>query len=362
LAQVLAGFYQMAGARPLLGFATETQGWTVATYFYQCGQFLQVILAYYLMLSLAQKLGLQPFAASLLVAALFLFNYPLVRTLTFDQVNLWLLNSFLLGVVLLRRHTLWAGLAVAVGAHIKLYTLILLLPWALTRRWRAIASVILGFVVLPLIQTRWGHDLTLWQQFLAYFSSPEKPSNYRNNGLWSLIVNLVKIPGRFLPSDVFFNLVPLVVAAVTLLIFVWFVGRAIQREKMYACMGGAIIQGESHAWNYMFRFYGHSIDAIALSLLCSPSVWEHHYVIALPVALWAIVTRRYSQPWLAVLGTFLIFCIPTFEIFPLSFHRLTGLLILVYTTAPAMVQPYFVKQRDQLPLLENEAHLPLSFD
>ena len=342
LAQALFWTHQITAYNPLFAFADDIKSWTVVSYFYQCAQFLQIILAYYLTLFLAQHLKIKALPASLIISALFVFNYPLARTLTFDQVNLWILNSFLLGILLINRTPFIAGLAVALGGHIKLYTLILLLPWLSTKKWKAILGVSVGFITIFIIQTNFLHDLTLWDQFLLYFRNPEKPSNYRNNSIWSLIFNLAKIPNKLFQVDIFFSIVPIVVALLNILIFVWFIFRFIQHEKIYSKIIKNINESEKLWLDNIFRFYGHSIDAIALSLLLSPSVWEHHYVLAIPIALWSLVTRKSEHSSLVYLGVFLIICMPTYEIFPFSFHRLFGLLTLVYLTAPHLIQDYFI--------------------
>jgi hypothetical protein len=342
LAQALFWTHQIAVYNPLLAFTDDIKSWTIVSYFYQCAQFLQVILAYYLTLFLAQHLKIKALPASLITSALFIFNYPLARTLTFDQVNLWILNSFLLGLLLINRAPFFAGLAVALGGHIKLYTLILLLPWLSTKRWKAILGAFVGFITILIIQTNFLQDLTFWNQFLLYFRNPERPSNYRNNSIWSLIFNSAKIPSKILHIDVPFNIISIVVSMLSLLIFIWFVFRFIQRERIHSKIAENVNEVEKIWLKNVFRFYGHSIDAIALSLLLSPSVWEHHYVLAIPIALWSLVTRKSEHSLLVYLAVFLIVCIPSYEIFPLSFYRLFGLLTLVYLTTPHFIQDYFI--------------------
>ena len=138
----------------------------------------------------------------------------------------------------------------------------------------------------------------------------------------------------------------MVIIALNILIVAWFSLRVLKREKAYSELVKASDSSRS-SWNEIYRLYGHSIDAIALGLLISPSVWEHHYVIAIPIALWAIVTRRWDRPWLVGVGTFLIFCLPTFDVFPLSHHRMIGLLILVYATSPNFLQQYFLNHKQR---------------
>lgn len=338
-AQVLAFLYQATDWGLMFHSENPQKVWNIVFYFYQCGQFLQILLAYYLTYQLAQKMGLRVIPASLIVSALFLFNDPLVRTIKFNQINVWVLNCFLLTILWVPRHPFFSGLAVALGAHIKLYTLSLLLPWTLTKQWRAVLGVIAGFSAILLLQTDFGQDWTLWQQFLGYFTQRvEKPSNYRNSSIWSFIYNFAKIPGRFTDAS-FFDFVPFVIAAINLLIVAWFIVRVVKREKAYSELVKASNPSRS-SWNETYRSYGDSIDAISLGLLVSPSVWEHHYVLAIPIALWAIVLRRHDRLWLTGIGVFLIFCLPTFDVFPLSHHRMMDLLILIYLTSPASVEKY----------------------
>ncbi|HEY9598161.1 MAG TPA: hypothetical protein V6D33_10865, partial [Cyanophyceae cyanobacterium] len=98
-AQVLAFLYQVINRELLLSPANSHKIWDIVFYFYQCGQFVLILLAYYLTYQLAKRMGLRVIPAILIVSALFLFNDPLVRTIKFDQINVWLLNCFLLTIL-----------------------------------------------------------------------------------------------------------------------------------------------------------------------------------------------------------------------------------------------------------------------
>ncbi|MFB2839400.1 glycosyltransferase family 87 protein [Floridanema evergladense] len=345
-AQVLAFLYEVVSSSHLLPRGDTLKTWNTVFYLYQCGQFFVVILAYYLTYQLARRMGLKNILASLIVSGLFLFNESLFRAIKFAQINVWILNTFLLALLFLRSHPFISGLAVALGAHIKLYTLALLLPWGFIKKWRAILGVIVGFLVILLIQTDWGQDWTLWQEFLIYFQNPEKPNNYRNSSIRSFVYNLFKIPVTLIDKS-YFNFVPTITAVINLLILVWFVVRLIERQRDYRQLKKDSLSGNGQLPNDLFILYGHSIDAIALGLLISPSVWEHHYVIAIPISLWAIVTGQWDRRRLVAVGTFLIFCLPTFDVFPLGHCRMLGLLILVYATSPKFVQQYFLFQNSR---------------
>jgi hypothetical protein len=59
--------------------------------------------------------------------------------------------------------------------------------------------------------------------------------------------------------------------------------------------------------------------------------WEHHYVWALPLSVVAIARCWKGSPFRVGFALILIFGLPTFDVFPLSYHRLLGLMILFAT-------------------------------
>jgi hypothetical protein len=298
-------------------------------------------------------MGLKALPACLIVSALFLFNNPLVRTIKFNQINVWILNCFLLATLWVPHRPFLSGWAVALGAHIKLYTFSLLLPWVTMRRWRAILGVGASFAAILVVQIGSGQNPTLWGQFLGYFiERVEKPSHYRNSGIWSFVYNLVKVPATFTESD-YFNWVPSLVAMINLVLIAWFVWRILQRQELYSKLADTE-DGHTNKLSERYLQYSHAIDAIALGIFISPSVWEHHYVLAIPVALWAIVTQRWDQPWLVGAGVFLIFCLPTFDVFPLAHHRMLGLIILVYATSPHFLHSFFSKEVPHSSVLDDK--------
>ncbi|MEZ4731858.1 MAG: glycosyltransferase family 87 protein [Caldilineaceae bacterium] len=194
-AQTLAWLYTVGayGASLVItdGATKTAQLWDLVFYWYEAMQFLQLILAYALCYRLARRLGLAQGRAGLLVAGLFLFNNPLLATLKHNQVNLWVLNSILLAMLWLPRAPLLSGLCVAFGGHVKIYPLILLLPWILTRQWRALGGAALGMVGVLLVQTKGGQDWQLWQAFLAFAGAFPQGTLFRDNSLHSLVYNSI---------------------------------------------------------------------------------------------------------------------------------------------------------------------------
>jgi uncharacterized Tic20 family protein len=341
--QVMAFLNQKISHISFLQPGNEEYGWQIIFYLFQCCQLFLIILAYFLTYNFGRRIGLKSIPASLIVAALFLFNNSVTRTLVFHQTNLWILNCFLIGFLLQQSFPFISGFAVALGIHIKMYPFILILPWIGMRRWRLLAGTSVGIFTIALIQTNLGRDWTILKHFVEYLGNVSKPAPYRNNSINSIVYNFFKIPNILFGTS--FDYVDVIVKVITLCIGIWFLIRFIQREKLYFQLNKSIVSEKQYSWNSIFRFYGHSMDAIALGLLISPSVYEHHFIVAIPIALWAITIRRLDKPVLTGISIFLIFCIPTFDLFLVSFHRLVGLLMLIQLINPKSTKNYFAPDK-----------------
>lgn len=337
MAQALAWLYTAsAGGMALVSTdltSKAAQRWDLLFYFYEAIQFFQVILAYVLCYRFARRLGLAANYAGILVASLFLFNNPLQATLKHNQLNLWVLNSLLVALLWLPRAPLWSGIAVAIGGHLKLYPLMLLLPWTMTRQWRALLGATVGGLGIVLLQTKGGVEWQIWRAFLDFAAAFPKGTFFRDNSLHSLVYNSLG-HWQWLQGDSSYTVneqrVNMLVFALMGLCGLVYWRRFWQREQCY--QHGA--QQAEQAQQELIQL-GHMMDAIALGLLLSPIVWEHHYLLALPLVIWAMANQRtVEQLWRVALSAFLIFVIPTFDFFPLSYHRLAGLLLLLGTLPP----------------------------
>jgi hypothetical protein len=118
---------------------------------------------------------------------------------------------------------------------------------------------------------------------------------------------------------------------VAILILGWIALRFFQRERLYAPP-----QADSTpaAGNVSPRDIGHLMDFSVLSLLIAPSAWEHHYVLAIPLAIWAFALSRKTSPGLLVVALTFVFIMPVFNVFPLSYLRTAGLILLLVLTSP----------------------------
>ena len=100
----------------------------------------------------------------------------------------------------------------------------------------------------------------------------------------------------------------------------WLLLRSLARERA---------GGPAHG-----RLLANAADALAFSLLISQSVWEHHFLFALPLVILAVATRWRERPLAVAVSVFLVLGMPTFDLFPLSYHRAAGLIGLLVVTRP----------------------------
>jgi hypothetical protein len=321
-AQSMAFVYSTVKA---LIFPTWKSLWHIVHFLHQCAQFFLFNIAFQLASHFASRLGFSDLKSKLIVAALFLFNFPLVRTLHLNQINLYILNAILIALLALDKFPFLSGAAVALGGLIKIYPVLMGAPLLGMKKWKALLGGLVTGIMVILIQTNFGRDLTLWRQFtkfiLAFPAERESSKWIRNTTLLSLPRNLERYIG--LPE---FAIVPLYIIGV-IAVLVWIAVRFFQREKMYA----TLIPGTAAE---LYRNVGNLIDFACLALLITPTAWDHHFVIALPLALWAIAVRGHEKPGWVGIGIVSIFILPPFDIFPFSFLRMFGVFLLLWLASP----------------------------
>jgi hypothetical protein len=242
---------------------------------------------------------------------------------------LYILNAILITLLALRKFPFWSGAAVTLGGMMKLYPLSAVIPLVLMKKWRAVLGLLLSGIVILLLLTDFGRDLSLWTEFIRFLLSfpAERESSLwiRNTTPLSLGRNLTRFIG--LPEAIIWPLVAIMMGAV----LAWIAVRFYQREKLYR----TLLPGPRAE---IYRDFGNLIDFTSLALLVTPSAWDHHFVIALPLALWAIALRRKDRPgWLGV-AIACIFVLPPLDIFPFSYLRMFGVLGLLVLASPNVVE------------------------
>lgn len=325
-AQIMAFAYR-AGVEfsRFVGINDNQSIWNGLFYFYQCAQLLLVASLFLLGYKFARTLGIASVPASVLMAVLLLINNPLIRTLRNNQINLWMVDLLLAAFVLLDLRPASSGLCVAVAAHIKIYPGVLILPFLLCRRWKAAFWGLAGAGALVALEAGLYGDWSIWHDFISRAASFPAIEIFRNNSLTGIVYNSFRILKVTLGVDVQV-LRPFFVTALSLAIITWTAMRFSRRRRCDVAY--------MHPMPELYLISGDSMDAIALTLLLSPLVWEHHYVLAVPLVIWAIATVPPAKRWQIGLSALLMLALPTFDFFPFSYHRIAGLIILLIATSP----------------------------
>ena len=314
--------------------AAATLTWDGIFYIYQCSQYILMLVTYCMCYRLCLSCGMKRLPASIAVAVLLIVNNAVFRTVRHNEVNLWVLDLSLVTILFARRRPWLGGLSLALAANIKLYPVLLFAPLLITRRYRAVLWSFLGMIALFLAGTDLGRNIEPWRQFMGLLGAFPKGLAIRDNGVCGIVFNSLEQFGRLLGVSLIKSvfLFRSLVWAVTLGLVGWFVWRGARRERAFRLLGGEGQVGERAGWADLSRLYGHAFDSMALGLMISPRVWEHHFVLAIPVVLWAVVARGAENPWKIGIGWFLMLVVPTFDLYPLSYHRVAGLIILLALT------------------------------
>jgi hypothetical protein len=310
-AQLLAGAYPVFHR---LGEALSMMApkhWMVVFFFWHSFQVLMVALCALLLTRLARREGMSSVVAAGVVAVLLVVDTPLQRTIRHNQVNLIVLNLVLLAADRLAVRSSIAGLLVAIAAHIKLLPAVLIGVMALERRWRAVMVAVGVTVGIAAVQY-WGMEPAgMWVQFFEHAPQFVQGEYFRDNSPTGLMFNLVRVPVDLLGGDVRGWASPLRVLGliVSLGLSAW-VAQGMRNNP-----------DSDRLW----------AEGLAMMLLLSPVAWEHHYVWALPLSVVAIARCWKGSPFRVGFALILIFGLPTFDVFPLSYHRLLGLMVLFAT-------------------------------
>jgi len=264
------------------------------------------------------RYGFERLVSACLVVVFLSANVPVLRTLVYGQVNLHVVNLILLALLAYPRFPVWSALALALAVHLKSSPVVLVLPFLTERngRWTAAFVAWLGAVAAAIYAV---HGV---QPFLDFLHNARgvygwADLSFRENSIDSFLRSTAAVMGG--PFAVL-DLPParLVAKAAVLATALAVAGIATWR--------GAFVSPRGPGSDVLNGWPALSV----LMVLASPLVWEHHPVfVALP---FLVVTRRLQAPgeWAAyTLVYLLVFLLPTFDFYPWSFGRLTGLLVLL---------------------------------
>jgi len=307
VAEFMAGAYPAFAALGEFLSLNSPKHWMLVFFVWHSFQVLMVALSVYLLFRLLRRQGCEPLVAAAVVAALLIVCTPLERTIRHNQVNLVVLNLVLLGIDRARERPLAAGALVGLAAHIKLLPLVVLVPMAILRRHRLVLAGAGVTAAIAAYQIAFSSPPTLWQEFFMHGPQFVSGEYFRDNSFTGFIFNTVRVPIDTMGGTIVGLEGPLRL-----------IGTAVS-----LAIGGAVLVAMRDC---------RDVDeagalGLATMLLVSPVAWEHHYVWALPIVA-ILVGRHWRERPVAVGVVAMLICgLPTFDVYPLSYHRLAGLLL-----------------------------------
>jgi hypothetical protein len=302
--------YPPLWASVLAPMTTFGEEWTLA--FAWLMNLVSTLVCFVLLRRVLERYGFSPRLALAVTVAFGVVNVPILRTLSYAQINMHVLAGILCALYAYPRHRMVSAIALALAVHLKISPVVLALPflWAWDVRWAAAFAVsLIGIAMIPAA----AYGLDPYAQVLNNLAHIEQA-----NGLTfrdSSIDSFVRATGRASEIDLELLIWPLKLALVV------------------ACLTVAAIHARARA------FIGSHADAtivhsampgmLVLMVMASPLVWEHHPVF-LALSYLAVATVLKPTDWpLFGLAYFLEFLMPTFDFFPWSYGRLLSPLLLL---------------------------------
>lgn len=288
-------------------------------------QYLQLILVgctAFQMRALIGRLQADRDKGALLLIGLMVFNIPLWRTIHHNQVNLVLLNILLFSILNFGKKPWLNGLLLAIGVHLKLYPTVIAGIWVVRKQIKPALLFFLMVVIMAIILNLFLPGI--WQEFGDFFRNFPGGVTLRDNGLHSIIYNLFYIPGLHQGMDTgnFLTFIKGIYYLAAGVVCLYFLYRFLTRAAIRNQEGSGLFQAQS-----LWLQTGDIADAGAFMVCFSPMVWEHHYVLTLPITVFALCLKPHWKTWMAA---FLIFGMPVADVFLLSLTRIIGLAILLH--------------------------------
>lgn len=288
---------------PLVPFGLGPASWA-----FRLANYAALLLFAILLYATLQRFGAGRSLAALLVLAGLVANVPLADTLAAQQINLHVANLVLASLLLHPRRPALSAVALALGAHLKVYPLLLALPFLWRRQWRWcgwFAATLLLVVAATSAVNGFGYYL----QFLEQIRSLQE-YGIRNASAASLLHNTLRFTGiAFGAAE---RPLALVLQLALLGLVLRWGGRAMR--------AGPGVEGT--------RSTDAAFVVLSLGMLVvSPSIWVHHALLALMPALVIVLwVRRVGDAAALGVAYFLVFLVPVHEVFPFTYLRLAGLL------------------------------------
>jgi len=260
--------------------------------------------------------------AALAVGLLFFVNVPVLRSLAYHQVNPAVETLVVASLLAWPRFRAASALALALAVHVKVYPVLLVLPFLAVRDGRWIG----WFVLWNLAIVAGTSALTGFHRYPAFLEQVWhlEETALRNASIDAFLHNTLRVAGA--EPGALARGAGLVLRAASGAAFLLAIARLAGRARLGAGRG----RGDAEAVRAE-RLVAHGFALLPLvMLIVSPSIWEHHpMLLSLTMPVLAGVLARPREAWLFLPAYAFLFWMPVVDIYPVSGLRLLAFFLLL---------------------------------
>ena len=260
--------------------------------------------------------------SAIVVFIVLVANAAVLRNMSYVQTNIHVLNLILLSLLLYDRNVFLSALVLSIAVHLKVSPIVFVIPFFLNKDWRWLAHFSFAFFGI-VVMTSLANDWSYYPQFLSNISkiraidSPVFEASgiaFRDNSIDSVVY----AARFFLNWDSEF---PKYVAyAIKLL-----VALVSFRIMLGAIRNGSFLDSGDAKLRTLYNSY---VILPVLMVMLFPVTWVYHYTFIIPSFILMLRQVRSNREGLAYfLSLYLVFLVPTFDVFPFSFHRIAGMIL-----------------------------------
>jgi hypothetical protein len=275
-------------------------GFSHAAQIFHLLNYAAVLLLCILLYLALPRYGFSRELAALAVLGAMVVNVPVSQTLIYRQVNLHVANLILLSLLWAGRFDVWSALALTVAIHLKIYPVVLVLPFVSTKAWRWCGTFALANLAI-----------------IAMTSMLNSPRYYM--GFLTAIGELRETSLQNASVDVWVYQTLRQLHVSTHHLTGWL---ALAIRFMWAIILFMLWRRSKSCDELLQGYAGLPL----LMLVVSPSLWSHHFVLLLlPVLVIGSRLREGWESWAFGVAYAWIVLSPTYQVYPLSSLRLLGL-------------------------------------
>lgn len=268
---------------------------------------------YFLLIKILKRYNFSQHLATFITILFLLINTPLLRTLGFVQVNLFVMDLIFLSLLTYQKNNFFSALTLALAVHLKTSPAVLVLAFLLEFNWKWLIYFAISFLIIGLFPIAINGTYPYFDYFNNAFLLTQIPdTNFHDTSFDSFF----RFLNPFFGIQIAQTRIIVLILKVLLLIATLFVMTKNIQQKSFSSENKLL-----NAIPSLFIFM----------TLASPIVWDHHGMFV--TLSFLLLVKRIENPnhWLIfIFAYFLEFILPSFDFFPWSYGRLIAPIIILW--------------------------------